>query len=210
MSAASGLDRLLAVASPALCGAQARVEEPDALTEIRTRRNGFIAFFGALQVFPADASTAGAVPGAGAVAGTLRAAFGALADGHHVFGQDLFGTLLTWHPEHLVCSYDPETGEHERLADTIDGWASAVLAEPEELVGSAFAFDWQERHGALGAAERLVPLLPFVLGGEYDDANLEPRDTLVALRERGALARVVAALPEGAEIEWPLPGTREG
>jgi hypothetical protein len=49
-----------------------------------------------------------------------------------------------------------------------------------------------------------------VLGGEYDDANLEPRATLLALRERGALARVIAALPDGAEVEWPLPGTREG
>lgn len=208
MTAPAGLAQLLSVASPALGPEKPALPAalPAPLGPLWTQRNGWVAFWSALHVFPLGAATDG--PDVTAVNSALREAFGELAAGHVAFGHDLFGVLMTWHEDH-VCGFDPETAEHEPIADDLDGWASAVLAEPEELVGSAFAFDWQERHGRLESDERLVPLLPFVLGGEYDDANLEPRDALQALRERAALARVVATLPEGAEIEWPLPGTRE-
>ena len=208
MTTPRGLQGLLDLAGPALGSAGAAVgpEPPAALAELWRRRDGWTALWGALQVFPRVRG--GGVPAASAIDDALRSGHGALAAGHVPFAQDLFGVLFTWHEDH-VCSFDPETAEHEPVADDLEGWADAVLAEPEELAGSAFAFDWQERHGALGAGERLVPLLPFVLGGEYDDGNLEPRGTLLALRERAALARVVAELPDGAEVPWPLPGTRE-
>ena len=200
------LNRLLALAGPALAEDVALAPEPPALAALRDRRDGWVAFWGALQLLPRE--RAGGVPGARELDAVLARAFGPLADGHVPFAQDLFGVLFTLREE-AVWSFDPETAACEPVAPDLDGWAAAVLAAPEELVGAAFAFDWQERHGALGPGERLVGLVPFVLGGEYDDANLEPRETLLALRERGALARVVAALPDGAEVPWPLPGTRE-
>ncbi len=171
-----------------------------------TERDGFLTSFSALHVFPA--SPVDGQPDLASVHATLEQAFGELRGGHHAFAQDLFGVLFTVHADG-ICAFDPETAEHEVVATDLDGWAEAVLAEPEELLGAAFAFDWQERHGALRPGERLVPLLPFSLGGEYDDENLEPRATLTALRERGVLARALAGLPDGADIEWPLPGTRE-
>ncbi len=202
-----GLAQLLLVASPALGapGVPLPPGVPAALAPLWAERNGWVAFWSALQVLPLGPG--GGAPDVAAVNATLAEAHGELAAGHVAFAQDLFGVLFTHHADG-ICSWDPETGEHEVLADDLDGWASAVLAEPEELVGAAFAFDWQERHGALEADERLVPLLPFVLDGEWDDGNLEPRPALKALRERGALARVIAALPDGAEVDWPLPGTR--
>lgn len=208
MNAPAGLAQLLSVASPALgpAGPSLPASLPAPLGPLWAQRNGWVAFWSALQVFPVGATAGG--PDVVTVNAVLHQAFGELAVGHFAFGQDLFGVLLTWHEDH-VCGFDTETAEHEPIAGDLDGWASAVLAGPEELVGSAFAFGWQERHGALEPGERLVPLLPFVLGGEYDDANLEPRDALQALRERAALARVIATLPDGAEVEWPLPGTRE-
>ncbi|MCW3010371.1 MAG: hypothetical protein JWO90_775 [Solirubrobacterales bacterium] len=209
VSDATALPKLLSVASPGLGAAGGSVPGglPASLAPLWAERDGWVAFWSALQVFPAAA--AGGVPSVAEVNAALAEAFGELAAGHVAFGQDLFGVLFTWHEDH-VCAFDPETAEHEPVADDVEGWAAALLAEPEELVGSAFAFDWQERHGAVEPGERLVPLLPFVLGGEYDDGNLEPRGSLQALRERAALARVVATLPDGAEVEWPLPGTREG
>lgn len=202
------LARLLAVAGPALGNPADDISSmPEPLAALYASRNGFLASFSALHVVPA-AGPGDQQPGLGSVRETLELAYGELLDGHHAFAQDLFGVLFTVHGEG-ICAFDPETAEHELVAADIDGWAQAVLAEPEELLGAAFAFDWQERHGALRAGERLVPLLPFSLGGEYDDANLEPRDTLTALRERGVLARTLASLPDGAEVDWPLPGTRE-
>lgn len=202
------LAQLLALAGPALGGSEAAppVSMPPVLGPLWAQRNGWVAFWSALHVFPLGPSTGGS--DVAAVNATLVEAFGPLAAGHFAFGQDLFGMLLTWHDRH-VCAFDPETAEHEPIADDLEGFAAVMLDTHEELVGSAFAFGWQERHGTLEPGERLVPLLPFVLGGEYDDANLEPRETLRALRERSALARVVAALPDGAEVEWPLPGSRE-
>ena len=204
----AGLARLLSVAGPALRPAEPALPAalPAPLAPLWEQRNGWVAFWSALHVFPVGATAGG--PDVMAVNAVLGRAFGKLAAGHVAFGQDLFGVLMTWHEDH-VCGFDPETAEHEPIARDLDGWATAVLAEPEELVGSAFAFDWQERHGPLEPGERLVPLLPFVLGGEYDDANLEPRDALRALRERAALARVIATLPDGAEVEWPQLGSRE-
>jgi hypothetical protein len=201
------LTRLLALAGPPL-GAPGAVPSPDtpaALAPLWRARNGFVAFWSALQVFPVGGGAP--APAFETVDALLRSAYGPLAEGHTAFAQDLFGSLFTWDGS-SVCRWDPETGEAEGVADDLDGWAAALLAEPELLAGSAFAFDWQERHGALEAGERLVPLLPWVLDGDWEDANLEPRDTLVALQERAALARAVAELPDGAEIEWPLPGTR--
>lgn len=202
MSTTPGLDQLLALASPPLGPAPAG--PPAALAPLFSRRNGFVAFFSALHVFP----TGGRDPTLETVGAALDEQFGELAAGHVAFAQDLFGTLFTWYGDH-VCAFDPETAEHEPVAADLEGWATTLLAEPEELVGSAFAFDWQQRHGPLEPGERLVPLVPFALDGDYDDTNLEPRETLLALRERAALARVLATLPDGAEVEWPLPGTRE-
>lgn len=208
MHASQGLTRLISVASPALgaSGAALPPALPAPLAPLWAQRNGWVAFWSSLHVFPLGPARDGC--DVAAVNATLAGAFGELAAGHLAFGQDLFGVLVTWHGQH-VCTFDPETAEHEPVAENLDDWADAVLADPEELVGSAFALDWQERNGPLEPGERLVPLLPFVLGGEYDDANLEPRDTLRALRERAALARVIATLPDGADVEWPLPGTRE-
>ncbi|MBA2349078.1 MAG: SMI1/KNR4 family protein [Solirubrobacterales bacterium] len=201
------LERLLAVAGPPLGATTSPPSRaPEALSPLLAARDGFLASFSALHVFPVEAPDDH--PDLGSVHATLTSAYGPLLGEHRAFAQDLFGVLFTVHPDG-VCTFDPETAEHEVIADGLDGWAEAVLAEPEALLGAAFAFDWQERHGALRAGERLVPLMPFALGGEYDDANLEPRGTLLALRERGVLARTLAGLPDGAEVEWPLPGTRE-
>lgn len=202
----AALPRLLHLAGPGVAppAAAAPAGLPDSLAVLWAERNGWEAFWSALHVF----GTGAGKPELTAVGAVFREAYGPLADGHVPFAQDLFGVLFTWHEDH-VCAFDPETAEHEPVAADAEGWAAAVLEEPEELVGSSFAFDWQERHGPLEPGERLVPLLPFVLGGEYDDANLEPRDALLALRERSALAHVVAALPDGAEVEWPLPGSRQ-
>lgn len=203
---AAPLDRLLALAGPALGPpVPAPAGVPAALAPLWSARNGWFAFWSALHVLPV--APAGGAAGVEAVRGVLRAEFGALAEGHEPFAQDFFGVLFTWDGDGIH-RFDPETAEAERIADDLDGWAAAVLAEPEELTGSAFAFDWQDRHGALLPGERLVPLLPWALDGDWGDANLEPRDGLLALRERAALARVIASLPDGAEVEWPLPGTR--
>ena len=203
----TALARLLALAGPALGPSPPDVPAglPAELGALWRARNGWLAFWGALHVLPLGPVRGGLDQAA--VAGLLTAEFGAPAAGHVPFAQDLFGVLFTRTADG-VHRWDPETAEAERVAADLEGWARAVLAEPEELVGSAFAFDWQERHGALEDGERLVPLLPWVLDGEWDDANLEPRPTLLALRERAALARAITALPDGAEVEWPLPGTR--
>jgi len=206
--APAGLAGLLSVAGPGLGqeAVAAPAGVPAELSALWAQRNGWVAFWSALHVFPLGPAAAG--PDVAAVQNVLREHFDGLAAGHFAFGQDLFGVLMTWHEDH-VCAFDPETAGHEPIAADLEGWATALLEEPEALAGSAFAFDWQERHGALEPGERLVPLVPFVLGGKYDDANLEPRDTLMALRERAVLARALVDLPDGAEIPWPLPGTRE-
>ena len=89
-----------------------------------------------------------------------------MAEGLLFFAEDAFGGQFALRDEHVV-TFDPETGEAQALASSIEDWADQLLADFEFLTGQPLAHDWQARNGALPPGERLVPKVPFVLGGEY-------------------------------------------
>ena len=148
MTAPAGLTDLLSLAGPALGPVDATpgIALPEVLRPLWGARNGWEAYWSALQVFPLGAATAGLADVA-SVNAVLAEAFGSLAAGHVAFGQDLFGVLMTWHEDH-VCGFDPETAEHEPIADDLD-LAQAprgALQRGEERSGDGTAGRRQRGH----------------------------------------------------------------
>lgn len=128
-----------------------------------------------------------------------RSHYGELSDGLFFFADDLFGGQFALTSSEIV-SFDPETGETETIANTIEGWASAILSDPDVWTGRPLARAWRERFGPLMSHFRLVPKVPFVLGGAFALENLQAMGAQESMRARGALAVRIANLPDGTQI----------
>jgi len=76
----------------------------------------------------------------------------------------------------------------------------------ENLTGHPVARAWQLENRALREGERLMPRVPFVLGGEFEVANLVAVDSVVGMRERGQLASYLRGVPEGTQIDLAACG----
>jgi hypothetical protein len=77
-----------------------------------------------------------------------------------------------------------------------------ILADYEVLTGYPLLHQWQAKHGALPIGVRLMPKVPFVLGGEYALDNLYSIAAVSGMKTRGNLARQIKDLPDGAQVEF--------
>jgi hypothetical protein len=165
-------------------------------------RNGFYAMSSALLVRPVGGDVAGVRSVATWNQPTLwRCAYGDLAADGWCFAEDAFGGQFSLHDDG-VFAFDPETGARDRLADDLVGWAEALLDDAAVLTGYPLAHEWQVRHGPLPVGQRLVPTVPFVLGGSFDVDNLRALDEVQGMRLRGELAVQLRDLPDGATVRY--------
>jgi hypothetical protein len=102
----------------------------------------------------------------------------------------------------VVCSFDPETGERKTLANDLSGWAAAVLQDYETLTAHPLAHTWQKANGPLPAGKRLLPKIPFVIGGAFALENLYAADVVKGMQFRGEVAVQLRDLPDGTEVEF--------
>ena len=198
-------NELLALASepigprvPAAVGSGRTGQE---LTELLDTRNGFYALESALHVLPAGQAFVGASLEEWNDADGWRTAYGDMADGLFFFAEDVFGGQFAFRGEQVL-TFEPETGEAKPLASSIEDWADQLLADYEFLTGQPVAHEWQVRNGALSPGERLVPKVPFVLGGEYDASNVYAVDATLGMELRGELATQLRDLPDGAKVTY--------
>lgn len=212
--AGESIEKLLEVASPPLAAGHAALSQnlwslggpqTGALEELLKQRNGFYAFESALHLFPADSArgTLGLEEWNGP--SLWRDAYSGMADEGLFFAEDLFGGQFVLRPEG-VFTFDPETGELEEIAQDLEGWAAAVLDDYEVLTGHPLAHEWQASRGALQPGHRLVPKIPFVLGGKFEVANLHLLPAVKGMRLRGSIATQIRDLPEGAQVRLETIG----
>lgn len=162
-------------------------------------KNGFLAFESALLVLPTRATRG--VPGLGdwnALDGWRRH-YDGLSGDILFFALDLFCGQFGVSTEGVV-RLDPEYGRVEIVARDVEEWASRVLADYDFETGWSLAHEWQARTGALTLGSRLLGRKPFVLGGEYEVANLVERDLADAAEKLGQLYGQIRDLPDGAEV----------
>jgi hypothetical protein len=100
--------------------------------------------------------------------------------------------------------FAPETGSLEYLADDIESCAQMLLSDYEVLTGYPLAHQWQKQNGQLPAGKRLLPKVPFVLGGEFVLDNLYLADAVEGMRFRADIASQIKDLPDGGQIRFNL------
>jgi hypothetical protein len=195
-AAGSALDRLLAQASGPT-GPQAPVDlgMPGFfadLSALLSRRNGFTAFGGELQVLRAGDPGTGPELWSWNEPTTWKDAYGALAENLFCFAQGAFGEQHAYDMANdLVVEFDPETGTKAFAAADLEQWAAWLFDFDGPLLSGDFAQAYAEAHGPLGSDQRLVPVLPFREGGAYELKNLTAEAAVDVLRRRGAQASEV-------------------
>jgi len=208
----SSLDKLLSIASsslserkPEISGQSHRLAGAlaDQLLGMLFQRNGFYALESALHVFPTHSSQQeiGLCDWNENI--LWRSAYKGLADGCLFFAEDVFGGQFCI-KDNKVCIFDPETGALEYLADDIESWVKILLSDYEALTGYPLAHQWQKKNGQLPTGKRLLPKVPFVLGGEFVLDNLYLADAVKGMRFRADIASQIKDLPDGAQVKFNI------
>jgi hypothetical protein len=207
---ADALAKLLSISSDSLLPAWRAEEEgilalfgrPGAeLLDLLGLKNGFFAFESALHVFPLGTSPE--------VLNLRDWNAPELWSGHYgdllprpslFFAQEVFGDQFYISPDGVWLF----RGEHagcELISDSIAAWADVFIRNWRYYSGYDFGHDWQVTHRPLVEGERLIPKLPFVMGGEYEINNLYAGRIVEAMRFRASFAKQIANLPDGTMVQ---------
>lgn len=173
------------------------------LRDLLESRNGFYAFESALHVLPFGNSPEVMDIQTWNKSDLWINFYGNLCNDCLFFAEDLFGGQFCIRNNCINC-FDPETGEFDQIADTLEEWAHVVLSDYEVLTAHPLAHDWQLKNGALPTGMRLVPKIPFVCGGSYTIDNLFALDAVKGMRFRGELALLIRDLPDGTRIRFNI------
>jgi hypothetical protein len=173
------------------------------LWDLLLQKNGFYAFESALHVFPAAPLEDQMTLSRWNSYGLWRHEYQELVERMLFFAEDAFGNQFCLH-DGQVCLFDAETGGLERKGRTLDEWAKLLLEDYKVLTGHPLLHEWQIRNGALPIGKRLIPKMPFVLGGQYAIENLYAIEAVSGMKARGNLARQIKNLPEGAEVQFQI------
>ncbi|CAM5540390.1 hypothetical protein [Streptomyces griseorubiginosus] len=170
------------------------------LARMISRMNGFFLFNAGVQVFRVGEEGLGHDMIHWNSEDAWKDTYGGLADDPFCFGQDIFGVQFAVAGGERVVCFDPETAEVTELGDSLESWATWLLAGPDVHGAASFAHAFQREKGALAPSERLVPLRFFVGGGGYDFDNLVVKDAVTAMRIRGPVAQRIHGVPDGTTI----------
>jgi len=200
---------LLSIASPALGGSSPEGLPSGRLfgelSELLSGRNGFYAMEGTLHVFGSGRAVVGRSLEEWNDNAGWRAEYDGLADDYLFFAEDVFGSQFALLDDRVL-TFDPETGDSETMATSLEDWADKLLAEPDILAGSSLGHSWQLSNGALTPGARLAPKRPFVLGGDFVESNLYMLDAVQGMSVRAELALQIRDLPDGTQIRYRIVG----
>ena len=200
---ATAVERLVALGSGSLTAEpfSSRNASSSVLEPLLRACDGFYAFESALHVFPSTPTTTEPSVGEWNTPELWRHAFADVTDAWCFFAEDAFGAQFAIGRDAAISAFDPETGDFDPVAADLEGWAQAVLDDYRLLTGWQVAHDWQVANGALRPGRRLIPKVPFVLGGEYSVDNLYDAEAVPALLYRGDIAAQLRLLPDGTTVK---------
>jgi len=116
------------------------------------------------------------------------------------FAEDLFGNQFV-SSGNGVFIFNNETGEQECIANSVAQWCKLILDDYEYLTGYPLAHEWQKKNGALRPKQRLGAKIPFVLEGEFTEANLYAIDCIKLMRANANLAIQISNMPDGGSVK---------
>jgi len=205
----TNLKKLVSISSEALCDDAPQISERllslsgvlgEQLIGLLKNRNGFYAFESALHVLPAGCKDSCMSIEKWNDDNSWRKEYGDLLQGHLFFAEDIFGVQFA------LCNlgvrkFDPETGEFVDFASNLKEWAAKILGDYNYETGYHFAHDWQLQNGPLPTGKRLLPKIPFVLGGKYEVEFLYAIDALEGMIFRADIWRQIRDLPDGSQVK---------
>jgi hypothetical protein len=201
----SAIQKLLSISSDALGPFPERMPlllkkwslGPELFALLR-EKNGFYAFESAMHVFPITEDPGSGLEGWNADS-LWKYEYGSMAEGLLFFGEDVFQDQFCI-SKSGVARFDAESGNIEVMAPSLEAWAELMLADYSVQAGWKLAHEWQAVYGALPRGKRLMPKMPFFLGGQYSLDNLWVGNSLEGMRFKGDLARKTQGLPDGTKI----------
>ncbi|MBC3842137.1 SMI1/KNR4 family protein [Streptacidiphilus sp. 4-A2] len=208
------LDKLLSTASAALSDAPPNSDSLFGgairhLYALLSRRNGFYAFESALHVFPSGGPS---LPGRSLEEWNEPRlwidSYGELISPALFFAEDVFGGQFSIAGD-TVLRFDPETAKSTEFASGIEAWGAQVLAQYNFATGYSIAHAWQVENGAIPVGHRLIPGIPFCVGGDFAVGNMVLVESAAAMRYWGNFAKEIAQLPDGAQLRFN-PAVIEG
>lgn len=119
------------------------------------------------------------------------------------FAEDAFGSPFGLTNRQVV-QYDPETGEGVEEWSSMEEWAAAINRDPDVTTGRRLLHAWEREHGRIAPGHRLVPRVPFVLGGAYAVSNLEAMPSTDAMLVRAPIALGIRGVPDGTRVELSI------
>lgn len=178
------------------------------LAQLLATRNGFWAYESSLLVRPFR----NGVPPLGVLEWNQKqlwkGSYNLELDHVLFFAEDAFGCQHGVIDD-KVSLFDPETGQFEELASTLQGWAQAIIEDYEYRTGYPLAHAWQIQNHPLRPGTRLLPNVPFVLGGKYDLDNLHVTDDVEGMKFRASVANQIRDVPDGGQIVLEVVNKRK-
>ncbi len=206
----TALKKLISIASnpllPQWRAEDERIVEPfgeigRALLDLLRHKNGFFAFESALHVLPMGSHPDCLTLEFWNDLETWKGCYGRLIPMPVLFfAQDVYGNQFGITQEGIFLFFS-EFAEFEPVAKTLADWGDIFLADWRGFSGYDLAHAWQAQNGMLKEGERLIPKIPFVVGGKYEVANLYKGPIVEAMRFRASLAGQVDAIPDGSSID---------
>jgi hypothetical protein len=167
-------------------------------------RNGFYAFDSALHVFPVTPESVNGSTLAEWNSDTLwRNDYGDLTAGLLFFAEDILQDQFCLSSSGVL-RFKAETGGTIPMADSLENWAEIILQNYDRETGWKFATAWQAQNGPLPHGNRLMPKIPFLLGGACSMENLWAGNALEGMRFKADLAMQTRSLPNGVPVRIVL------
>jgi hypothetical protein len=171
------------------------------LAELLSKKNGFFTFEASLHVYSSAVSKEDALsiqnwnsPGC------WRNEYGQLVPASALFfAQDAFGNQFAFSGGEVKV-FCAESAEFISVGTSLEAWATEILEDWRNLTGFYLAHDWQIANRPLQKGERLIPKIPFVIGGPHNIENLYAGEITRAMRFRASIARQIANLPDGMPV----------
>jgi hypothetical protein len=205
--------KLLSISSSKICGTIPQIDEStknmlgslsNDFHNLLAIKNGFYAFESALHFFPATKIDQSIIDvNYWNLENLWRNEYSNSIKDHLFFAEDIFGGQFCVFNE-KIHTFDPETEETEEIATNFDDWSKCVLDEYNYLTGFELAHEWQLKNGSIPVGKRLLPKVPFVLGGKFTVDNLYLLDSVTGMKVRGDLAQQIKNSPDGTKVTFKI------
>lgn len=99
---------------------------------------------------------------------------------------------------------NPEDSSLEIIASSLDEWFSIIKSDKVTYLYSDILEEWESRNGKILLGEKLIPSIPFIIGGDYELDNFIKCTELEAMRYYSQYAKTLYKLPDGNVVKLKI------